>query len=64
MLVAYEYARNELFGMQFEQFGMTTDGTTYAWPDAPLLRCLLQALVRFGLDVFAQQLFARFVKVG
>lgn len=63
MRVAFAYACQQLFGMQFEAFRLTTDGRRYTWGHAALWRWLLTWLVRCGLDEVAYTLFRAVVVV-
>ena len=63
MLTVYQYAKAQLLGMQFERFRMRAAGRSYVWSGGAGLRWLLAALVRWGVDGLAYEIFAATVKV-
>lgn len=59
----FNYARSQIFGMQFEPFTYVTPSVTYVWnPNAVIKRlCLLFLLVK--LVALSRFFFNRFVQV-
>lgn len=62
MQAAFDYAKNQILGMQFENFTMTRFSGYYVW-DNHTAAIVCRFLIWLGLESWAKAVFTRYLKV-